>query len=340
VNADEWRSARLLFARDLAAGRIADADLDRTEVRRAVRSLPTPPLPVRVGQRLAMRRGALGYVSTVVEPFMEARRAVLGEDAAGPPRVLVRMDEFPHWRAYDEPRRYGTERFRRFHALLTEAGVPYLIAVVARPAHRPDDPDAVGDRELDDGEREMLSQAAADGAAFAVHGLTHRTRHAMHRRQSELTGLSAAELDERLDVAHAALDELGIDAPVFVPPWNRFGPRQYAVLARRYEVVCGGEQTVVGLGHHRTPLWRGRAVYLPSYAPAAERAGPVAALAEDLARQEASVVVPACLHWGWEADEDFATLARVAASLARHAAPWSAFLDDVRRSADVPAAAR
>jgi peptidoglycan/xylan/chitin deacetylase (PgdA/CDA1 family) len=337
VNVDERRSARLLFARELAAGRVGERDLDRAEVRRVVRAVPTPPFPVRVGQRLAMRRGLLGYVESVVEPFMKARRAVLGDDAAGPPRLLVRVDEFPHWRAYDEPRKYGTERFQRFHELLAEAGVPYLIAVVARPSHAADDPRGTGERPLDDGEREMLRRAAADGAAFGVHGLTHRTRRRIHRRKSELAGLSAGELDARLDTAQAALDEVGIEAPVFVPPWNRFGPRQYGVLARRFEVVCGGDQTVMALGHQRTPLWRGPAVYLPSYAPAAEHAGPVAELADDLARREASVVVPVCLHWGWEAEDDFASLRRAVRTLAQHAAPWPAFLDDVRRTRELPA---
>jgi hypothetical protein len=81
-------------------------------------------------------------------------------------------------------------------------------------------------------------------------------------------------------------------------------------------------------------------VYLPSYEPAAAHAGRVAELAEDLARRQASVVVPVCLHWGWEAAEDFATLERVVRTIARHAAPWPEFLDDVRRTRELPVPAR
>jgi len=268
----ERRSARLLFSRELAAGTVQETDLDRPDVRAAVRAHRVPPWPVRVAQRVAMKRGRLGYLDACVEPFQRARRAVLGDRAAGPPRVLVRMDEFPHYETVDQPARYGTEHFRRFHEILAEAGVPYLVAVVPTPAHAPLDPQATGARELDDGERAVLDRLAADGVTFATHGLDHRTRHASPRRHSELSGLPVAELEERLDRSHALLAEAGIEPRVFVPPFNRFDTDHYQVLARRYDVVCGGDQTVVSLGHHRTPLWRGDAVYLPAYAPATERA--------------------------------------------------------------------
>jgi hypothetical protein len=330
VNDDERRSARLIFARELDAGLINEGDLDRPEVRAAVRSRRVPPLAVRIAQRLAVRRGRMGYFDDCVERDLEGRRAVLGEEAAGEPRLLVRMDEFPHYLAVDDPQRYGTDRFRRFHDIMLEAGVPYLIAVVAPPAERPMDPEVTGDRPLEDHERELLIEARTQGTAFAVHGLTHRTRHRNPRMHSELLGLRTGQVEELLDRAHEGLAGLDLDLRTFVAPFNRFSAAQYDVLARRYDVVTGGDESVTFLGYQRTPRWRGDAVYLPSYAPVYEKSGPAAGAVEELARRRAALWIPVTLHWGWEADsDDYATLRDAARILARYAAPWQDFLDEL-----------
>jgi peptidoglycan/xylan/chitin deacetylase (PgdA/CDA1 family) len=286
-----------------------------------VRDRRGPPAR-RVLERLALKAGALSYARNVAGPQHAARQSVLGETAGGPPRVLVRVDEYPHYRAADAPRRYGDEAFERFHAILAEAGVPYLLAALPAPATRPLDPNATGRRVLSDRERATLAGVTGEGVTLALHGYDHRTRHAHPRRHSELAGLEPAELSERLDAAEAAL---GLPRPrVFVPPYNRFDAVQWPVLASRYAVVGGGPESVLEHGFARPPAWRGDAVWLPGYPPLYGTAAEVRPALDALAGR--ALWVPVVLHWGWEADRGFADLRELASTLARLAAPWESFL--------------
>ena len=336
MTADELRSARLLFAGELAAGTITEADLGRREVALAVASANVPSFPARVLQRRAMKRGRLSFERDVAGPFGEARRAVLGDAAAGPPRLLIRIDEFPHYRARDLPDRYGTEAYARFHAIMRDAGVHYLVAVTPRVPREGLDPKETAWRAHTADEQEMLRTLRADGVAFGVHGLDHRTRHASSRRHSELLGLSRDALRERLDAGQAVLRDAALDARVFVAPYNRFSRRQYPVLAERFDVVTGGPESVPLLGWHRTPLWRGGAVYLPSYAPLYGTAATVTPEIERLGARCDALWLPVVLHWGWEADEGWDDLKRLAEAAAPYAAPWQDFLDTVERTKDTP----
>jgi predicted deacetylase len=327
MSADELKSARLLFAPELADGRIEEAQLAHTDVDRAVRSRPVPAHWRRALERLLIRRGLVSYERDCVERFAEARRAVLGEDAAGPPRVLVRVDEFPHARAFDEPERYGRANFERFHSILHNAGVPYLLAVTPFLSHDYLDPEARGGRGIDESELALLRRLADEGVSFALHGWDHRTRYASPRRRSELGGLPVPELVERLERARSELSDGGIDTPVLVPPFNRFDAKQYPALAERFAVVCGGPETVPLLGYHRTPLWRQGAVYLPAYAPFYERASAVRPALERLAATRPGVWLPVVLHWGWEADDGWEPLERLAELLAPLAVGWDEFIE-------------
>jgi hypothetical protein len=114
VTADERRTAHLLFAPELAAGRLTPADLDRREVADGLRHRRVPAWASRVLQDRMLRRGRLDARAEAIEPAMAARRAVLGEAAAGPPRLLVRVP------------RPSAET----HEVLREAGVPYLATTV------------------------------------------------------------------------------------------------------------------------------------------------------------------------------------------------------------------
>lgn len=335
MNRDELRSARLLFAPELAADAIRPAQLDNPIVRRVVRSR-RPAKPVRYGQRLGVKLGRVSYERNVIEPFMRARRAVLGEDAArGRPRLLIRVDEFPHYLGHGAPRFervYSSEHYLAFHGALASAGVPYLLAVSPRVSHDPLDPNDPEWRPLDDFEREMLGRLKRDGVEFAMHGLNHQTRHADASRHSEIAGLSDAELEQLLETSARELAEAGIETRVFVPPYNRFEPRQYDTLAQRFEIICGGPENILLLGYRRTPLWHGEAVYMPSYAPFY---GDVSSLEPALARLEelaAPVWVPVALHWGWEFENDWATLEKLASLLAPFARPWDEFLREMQAS--------
>ena len=283
-------------------------------------------------QALAVKRGRLGWEQSVVEPLLAARREAFGDHAAGPPRPLVRVDELPHARAFDSAGKFGTDAYRRVHAVFAEAGVPYLLAVTPRVSRDYLDPDVSEWRDLDDGEAELMRELAADGVAFALHGLDHRTRAASPRRRSEFCGLSREVAAERVDRARARIEEVGLEIPVFVAPFNRFDPSQYELLAERFDVVCGGPESIRLLGFPPTPVWRGDAVYLPSYAPLYERSAKVEAGLRGLVEREAALWAPITLHWGWELEDDFAGLRSLCRLLAGLDGDWGTFLAAVAES--------
>jgi peptidoglycan/xylan/chitin deacetylase (PgdA/CDA1 family) len=330
---DVEHGARLLFARELAAGALTDAAVAEAAalpaVRAAVAPRRVPSRPERLWQLVRRKRGRLGW-DAVAAPAEAARRAVLGDAAPGPPRFLVRVDEFPHVGAWDEHGRYGSEAFRRFHAILTEAGVPYLIAVPTRVSRAPLDPRDPETRPLSDGERARLHDLVRDGAALALHGRDHGTRDPHPRRHSELCGLDGAATAALLDTALGELAEAGLPRPdAFVPPYNRFDAAQYAPLAVRFPLVCGGPESI-GLLGFQPPQWRDGAHYLPSYAPLYGRARAVLPAAQALLAQQRAQWAPITLHWGWELDDGWENLERLARALAPHAAPWEELLAPVR----------
>jgi peptidoglycan/xylan/chitin deacetylase (PgdA/CDA1 family) len=329
VRRDAERSAALLLGADAGPGRL-DA------VAAAVRSRRVPPRPARFAQRVAAKMGRLDYERAVAEPLQAARRRALGDAAAAPPRFLIRVDEFPHYLAWDEPDRYGTTAFLRFHELMVAAGVPYLIAALPRLSRAPLDPSRHQWRALADDEAACLMALGADGVAYGLHGLDHRTRFDSPRRHSELCGLADAELEERLGAAMTSLAALQIRPRVFVPPFNRFDAGQYAALASRFDVVCGGPESIALLGFHRTPLWRGEAVYLPSYAPLYGTAATVEPVARRLIDAEAGLWAPIVLHWGWEAGDGYARLRSLLRTIGPHTAHWEEFLSAVAASAARP----
>lgn len=338
-HADEARSARLLLGFDMPADALTAEMLCSRAVRSAVRSRRAPSSPHRFLQRVQRKLGGLEYERAVAQPLQAARLAALGAQAAGAPRFLVRVDEFPHYLAWDEPERYGTERFRRFHELMAGAGVPYLIAVPPRISHAPLDPQQSRWRAPENGERELLAKLPSEGVAFALHGLDHRTRFSSPRRHSELCGLDRHATEQLIDTGIEELAALGISAEVFVAPYNRFDVEQYDVLASRFAVVCGGPESVGLIGFQRTPLWRGEAVYLPSYHPLYGHAHEVMPAAQSLIEQRMALWAPIALHWGWEADEDWTALERLLEVIAPHTAHWEDFLAAVHASTDGEAGA-
>jgi len=282
--------------------------------------------PRRFGQAVALKAGRLGWEQSVVEPLQRFRCDALGDAAPGPPRVLVRVDEFPHARGFDPHGKFGTEAFRRFHAVLAEAGIPYLLAITPHVSRDYLDPETAERRPLDPGEIETMAGLPADRVVFGLHGADHRTRHANPRQHSELCGLSDDEAAARIDGARAIFDGLDLPTPVFVPPFNRFDAGQYPLLAERFAVVCGGPESVRLLGWQPTPVWQGEAAYLPSYAPLYGTSAEAAAGVQALIEGEANIWAPVTLHWGWELKDDFASLRRLCDLLQGIAADWTDFL--------------
>jgi hypothetical protein len=328
---DQLRTARLLFGEELQSGAL-DAALATRAVRRATVVRGVPPRVARLTQQVRYKAGGLRFAPAVAAPLLRARKAALGARAAAPPRFLIRVDEFPHYMADDDPQRFGVDRFARFHEIMHSAGLPYLIAVLPRVSRQPLSPTASGSRALDGAELEMLERLGAERVTLAMHGLDHRTRFADPRRRSELCGLSAEQLERLLDEGLQELARHEIRPQVFVPPYNRFDAAQWPVLARRFSIVGGGPESIGPLGFHSTPQWRGESVYLPSYAPLYGRAGEVLGAVERLIDQQAGLWLPVVLHWGWEADDGWSELERLASRIAPYAAGWEQFAAAVARS--------
>jgi hypothetical protein len=217
---------------------------------------------------------------------------------------------------------------------MAEAGVAYLLAVVPQWTHLPLRPDADGGRPLDDRDRELIERMRDDGVALAQHGTTHRTRFSSPRRRSELTGLDPSALASLLLAGRRRLEAVGISPRVLVPPFNRFDAAQWAVLASGYDVITGGPESVLTLGFHGGPQWRGEAVYLPCYEPLYDRAAGLLGAVERMIERRPGTWVPVVLHTGWEVGDDFAGLARLARRIAPYAASWHDFMRAVDASRD------
>jgi hypothetical protein len=302
-----------------------------------VRERPVPSPVARGAQRMLMKTGRLSFEDEWLRPLQAARREALGDAAEGPPRFLVRVDEFPYYSGFDDPR-FGYETSERFHAVMAEEGVPHLMAVVTQWTHDPLNPRGSGGRPLDGRDRELLERMRADGVTFAQHGCTHRTRYANPRRHSELSGLGDAELGALLDRGLENLTAVGIQPRILVPPFNRFDAAQWPVLAARYDVVTGGPESVPRIGFHGGPQWRGDAVYLPCYQPLYDRAAVVQPAVEALINAEIGTWIPVVLHSGWEVSDGFDSLRGLARRIAPFAASWEEFLADLDRSRQTTAA--
>ncbi len=332
-DADARKTARIVFARELESGAATVAEITEPAVLDALRTAPVPPAPVRLAHLVRRRRGELDFASAVAAPLDVLRQEVLGDDAPGPPRFLVRVDEFPHYQAWDEPARFGTDGFERFHTLLTEAGVPYCIAVPPRVSRRPLDPAETAWRSLDDRELAVLQRIEREGVTLALHGRDHRTRHASPRRRSELTGLDPDATAALLDGALAELAGADLPRPeIFIPPYNRFDADQYAVLAERFAIVCSGPETVATMGFHTTPQWRDGTLFLPSYWPLYGHAREVLPAATALMNTNKAIWAPITLHWGWESDDGWTELEALVTQIAPAAAHWEQLLALVRLS--------
>jgi hypothetical protein len=279
-----------------------------------------------------MKLGGLDWERSWLAPLVAARASVLGEAAGGPPRFLVRVDEFPYYTSFDRPE--DLEMSRRFHDVMASAGLTHLMSVLPQLTHAPLKPDSSGWRSLGEQEIALLERMRGDGVTFAQHGNTHRTRFANPRRRSELCGLALPDAEVLLDEGRRRLLAAGVGKTrIFVPPFNRFDASQYRLLADRFEIICGGPESVTLLGFHGGPLWRDGAVYLPCYAPLYADAKTVLPAVERLIEMAPGTWIPIVLHTSWEQGEDFQALARLAERIAPYTASWEDLLADVERSA-------
>jgi peptidoglycan/xylan/chitin deacetylase (PgdA/CDA1 family) len=321
------------FARNVSL-HLGDADaaeLPRA-VRKALEPRPVPSAPLRAAQRVAMKLGRLDWEHAWLERLIDARRSVLGDAASGPPRFLVRVDEFPYYTSFDQPQ--DLEMSRRFHEVMADAGLVHLISALPQLTHAPLEVGSSGGRPLGEQEIALFERMRRDGVTFAQHGTTHRTRFDDPRRRSELCGLEPQALDALLEDGRRRLLAAGVgETRVFVPPFNRFDAAQYPLLAERFDVICGGPESVALIGFHGGPLWRDGAVYLPAYAPLYADARTILPAAERLIALAPGTWIPIVLHTSWEQDDDFRSLRLLAERIAPYAVSWEDLLADLQRSA-------
>ena len=117
-----------------------------------------------------------------------------------------------------------------------------------------------------------------------------------------------------------------------MPPYNRFDPGQYATLAKRFDVVAGGPESIRRFGWHRAPQWRAGAVYLPAYEPLYGRAAEMIGTIETLAERGWALWVPAVLHLSWEAADEWRGLVHFVERVGELARPWDEFYAAIDRS--------
>jgi hypothetical protein len=241
-------------------------------------------------------------------------------DGGEGPRFLLRADEFPYGSAYDKPE-YGTGIGQRFHEILRQAEVPYLMAVLPRLARDYLEPSSRGERELDDDELDLLARMRSDGVAFAQHGLDHRSRRRLPHLRSEFAGLSEAQAAALLDEGRAILDSAGIEVCAYVPPFNRFDRLHWPLLRDRYRIVCGGPESIFSMGLQGIGR-DGDGIYLPSYPPFYGRSVGILPHVRRLIAQGAPVTVCITLHTIWEVGSHEDELEELAVTIAPHAVDW------------------
>jgi hypothetical protein len=293
---------------------------------------------VRVGEQVLYKLARRIGERTLADRLLAAGLPGV-EVVEAPPRLLVRVDEFPHYLAWDEPDRFGARRYERFHEIMAGAGAHYLVAVLPRVSRSPLSPTGAQSRALTDEEIALLRRLAREGVGMALHGRDHRTRDVSPRRHSELCGLDRAQTRALLEQALAELAQHDIRPEVFVPPFNRFDARQFEWLAERFAVVCGGPESIGTMGLQRTPQWRGQTVYMPSYAPYYGRAAELLQALPCAIERTRGQWIPVVLHWGWEADRDWGELERLAELIAPYTASWQDFLEAVAHARKRPGVA-
>jgi peptidoglycan/xylan/chitin deacetylase (PgdA/CDA1 family) len=234
---------------------------------------------------------------------------------------VLRVDDFPAWtETMDEF--VPASDFMSFHEVLSRNRIPYLIAVTPQPCVRPLDSSEKRTRQLTVAEQQILRSVAADGASLALHGVTHRTR--SHRTHAEFIGLDDDFFEEQIRYGQLELKRMtGILATVFVPPFNRIEPGQLEILSKRFEIVCGGPESVPLLGRRGVERLANGSTYLPSYPPYYGRAHEILKAIEQQLPADLQCLT---LHWEWERRRGYGELESFCAALRNRVRNWDTLL--------------
>jgi len=184
------------------------------------------------------------------------RAARVGE--SGTPRFLLRVDDYPRWDR-------GLDGFIRFHSVLREAGIPYLLGVIPRPADDPGDEHGRTERHWTPEEEEVLKDAGRH-VEVALHGWTHRRR--CGDAAAEIVGRSRDELAHQVREGISTLERAGLTPKAYIPPFNAVDAAALDVLQEYFNAVLGGPESVRWLGCLGSPCRLRGTWFIPSYPPA------------------------------------------------------------------------
>ena len=240
-----------------------------------------------------------------------ASRALGLNEPEPPASFLLRVDDFP------SPL-LPSEQFLAFHEIAAAHGLPYLLAVtpfLERETGR------VG---LLDAELKILHRAVHEGAELALHGFTHRSRYRNYA--SELLSMPAPTLRRELERAENYLREQGLRTTGFVAPFNSYDPFNVSVLAERYELLCGGPESVTAIGYRLGPSFLMQRLYVPSYRFAYDVQRQGLGRFDQLIGEAGGLIVPITLHWANEVKTNFASFRLLCGRLAGHTLSWAELL--------------
>jgi len=226
---------------------------------------------------------------------------------------LLRVDDFPRWDL-------GFEDYMEFHSLLESNKIPYLLGVTPKLSKNPLKSGESGRRELTSEELSFLQKVSRSGVDLALHGLTHQR----NDRGSELF-VSGDKLNDIIVEGLGMLEDNGLKAPFFIPPFNKFDYNTLGVLKSHFKVVCGGAESIEYVGYRTSPSYLDGVLYVPSYWPAYGRANEVVEFVKGINVKE-NIFVPLTLHWSWERENNFRDVEVLVNELKGRVMEWKSLL--------------
>ena len=244
-------------------------------------------------------------------------RSDLNLNTYNEPRILVRVDDYPRWDT-------DMARFERFHGIMAECGIPYLLGVTPYLCDNPLDPGTTGGDYLSDDELVILGRGLDDGWAAALHGIKHRT--GSGKLHTESIGVKPGKLSEEIQEATERMRKDGIICDFYIPPFNTVDMKNIEVLSRYFKGICGGPETVATLGYRISPTHLGDTLYIPSYTPLYEKTANIIPVLKNIPGNLGDgIIVPFTLHWNWETGNDFQNLRKFVRRIRGSVIRWDSF---------------
>ncbi len=225
----------------------------------------------------------ISYVFAVRDRFCEFKGI---KEKEGHPSFLIRIDDFPHWER-------TLEDFKRFHQVMEEFDIPYLLGVtpcLSLDRHNPFNTDF---KKIDFREAEIIKHPLIE---IAMHGFSHQTNNT--KKNSEFTGLREKEVTEKIEKGLEIFSRFDIKPIAFIPPFDEIDMTSYKVLSRYFKIITGGPDSAKNIGYKLSPSFFKGAVYVPYYRPSGSIAFLKKFLKDTPIRRE--IILPIVIHWANE----------------------------------------